>query len=146
MTWQMPEQCPACRNRTGWSPFGRRCYSLGCPLASVGYRLGGDTVLTEEEREEAWRRVRELDLLDEVRARGNAQKAPLPASDEHASIYARIAEASGRKGNDTPRTLALAAIRDGENWNDRRLPEMGRALNAALDEIDALLARGRGDA
>lgn len=37
-----------------------------------------------------------------------------------------------------PRTLAFAAIRDGEAWNDRRLPEMGRALNDALDRVSTL--------
>ncbi len=33
-----------------------------------------------------------------------------------------------------PRDIARFAIRDGEAWNDRRLPEVGRALDEALDE------------
>lgn len=36
------------------------------------------------------------------------------------------------------RMLASVAIRDGEAWRDRRLPEMGRALDEALDHIDRL--------
>lgn len=54
--------------------------------------------------------------------------------------HERIAEASGRKNNDTAEILADVAIRDGEAWNDRRLPEMGRALRQALREIDSLAA------
>ena len=48
----------------------------------------------------------------------------------------RIREAAGANNNDDARTLAFVAIRDGEAWNDRRLPEMGRALSAALDIIE----------
>lgn len=40
--------------------------------------------------------------------------------------------------NSDLRTLAKVAIRDGENWRDRRLPEMGRALNEVLDELDLI--------
>lgn len=39
------------------------------------------------------------------------------------------------------RKLADFAIRDGESWNDRRLPEMGRALTAALDRLAAAEAQ-----
>jgi len=35
------------------------------------------------------------------------------------------------------RQLADVAIRDGENWNDRRLPEIGRVLHTALDRLEA---------
>jgi hypothetical protein len=37
-----------------------------------------------------------------------------------------------------PRDIARFAIRDGEAWHDRRLPEVGRALDAALDEVERL--------
>lgn len=55
----------------------------------------------------------------------------------------RVEEARERK----LRELAFVAIRDGEAWHDRRLPEMGRALNETLDRVAALetALRGRED-
>lgn len=61
-------------------------------------------------------------------------------NDQKERIYGAIKAAAAAANEDGPRVLADVAIRDGENWNDRRLPQMGRALNAALDEIDLLLA------
>jgi hypothetical protein len=68
---------------------------------------------------------------------GGASSAP----DGRAESRARIKAAAAVKNNDSPDVLAMVAVRDGEAWNDRRLPEVGRALTQALAEIDALAAR-----
>ncbi len=56
----------------------------------------------------------------------------MSARDLAATARERIKAVAAVSNNDSPDVLAFVAVRDGEAWNDRRLPEVGRALAQAL--------------
>ena len=61
-----------------------------------------------------------------------------PSFDEQMAPFPRPPRAPVRDTERKRQELSHVAIRDGEAWNDRRLPEMGRALQSAHDEVVAL--------